>query len=304
MEKEERVEISSLRLFVSLASMGSISRMAVALETSQPAISRRIAALERAWGVRLFHRTGRGIQLTESGARLLPRAEAVLAQANQLADEIAGGAEIKGVVRIATLPSVSILAIPLLLQHFKATGLDIRLEVLEGSGGQVEEWVAEGRSDISILYRHGKPKSGEVVVKVVDSCLIGGASDALLQQFAVRFAQLDQLPLVLAPHPTVTRHLLNQLARRQRINLNIALEAASLGLQKLLPEKNGYYTVLPAFVVAEEVRAGRLRAVPLIEPAIPLSITVGHGTTTVLEPAVKEVIKILSASLPEQLDGI
>lgn len=303
MDRKELFEITSLRLFVSLADMGSISRVAAGLEATQPVISRRLASIEQAWGGRLFHRTGRGVVLTEFGSGLLPQVKALLAEVSQLAHEIAGGGgEIKGLVRIAAAPSISVVVVPMLMQHFQASGLDIRLEILEGSAGQIEEWVAEGRSDISILYRHGKAKAGEVAVKVVNSCLVGAATDPRLSRSTIKFSQLDQLPLVLAPYPSPTSHRLGQIAQRQKISLNVALEAASLGLQKLLPEICGFYTVLPFFVVANEVRAGRLGAATLIEPTVPLSIWVGHGTTTVLEPAVKEVMRILTRYLPKLLD--
>jgi LysR family nitrogen assimilation transcriptional regulator len=66
------MDLAGLRLFVQVAEAGSLSRAATGLETTQPAISRRIAAFEQAWGGRLFHRTGRGVMLTDLGERVLP----------------------------------------------------------------------------------------------------------------------------------------------------------------------------------------------------------------------------------------
>jgi DNA-binding transcriptional LysR family regulator len=78
-----------LRAFVAVARSGSTIRAAAQLGRTQPAISARLAALERAWGTRLFSRQSRGMRLTPEGARLLPSAEQVLRGLDEL-DRLAG----------------------------------------------------------------------------------------------------------------------------------------------------------------------------------------------------------------------
>jgi len=78
-----------LRAFVAVARSGSVVRAAARLGRTQPAISARLAALERAWGLRLFSRQARGMRLTPEGARLLPGAEQVLRSLDEL-DRLAG----------------------------------------------------------------------------------------------------------------------------------------------------------------------------------------------------------------------
>src|SRR5690348_3295701 len=59
-----------LAIFLRIASSGSFSRTALEIGTSQSALSRSISALEKELKTRLFHRSGRGVQLTDSGRRL------------------------------------------------------------------------------------------------------------------------------------------------------------------------------------------------------------------------------------------
>ena len=56
----EEFDLRALRAFASVAEHGSLTRAATALEVAQSALSRRITALEKELGGRLFHRTGRG----------------------------------------------------------------------------------------------------------------------------------------------------------------------------------------------------------------------------------------------------
>ncbi|MFM7567892.1 MAG: LysR family transcriptional regulator, partial [Betaproteobacteria bacterium] len=65
--------LANLRAFSSATEHGSLSRSAAALGVATSVLSRQITALETESHARLFYRTGRGLRLTEFGARLLPR---------------------------------------------------------------------------------------------------------------------------------------------------------------------------------------------------------------------------------------
>ena len=79
--------LDALALFVKAAELRSFSKAAVALGDTQPTISRPLAELERSLGGALFHRTGRGVALTEMGEALLPRVRALLDGANHLIED-------------------------------------------------------------------------------------------------------------------------------------------------------------------------------------------------------------------------
>src|SRR6202007_3447135 len=73
--------LEQLRVFVAAAERQHVTRAAEALNLAQSAVSAAIAALEARHGAKLFHRVGRGIELTEAGALFLVEARAVLARA-------------------------------------------------------------------------------------------------------------------------------------------------------------------------------------------------------------------------------
>src|SRR5271168_5326578 len=74
--------LEQLRVFVAVAERQHVTRAAEALNLAQSAASAAIAALEARHGTKLFHRVGRGIELTQSGALFLQEARAVLARAD------------------------------------------------------------------------------------------------------------------------------------------------------------------------------------------------------------------------------
>ena len=65
--------LEQLRVFVAVAERQHVTHAAEALNIAQSAVSSSIAALEGRHGAKLFHRVGRGIELTEAGALFLSR---------------------------------------------------------------------------------------------------------------------------------------------------------------------------------------------------------------------------------------
>ncbi len=184
-------------------------------KTSQSVISRQIASLERECRGPLFHRTGRGVVLTEGGKRLLPRVKELLESADELTRSARGDVGVpNGLVRVGVMPSI---AHPLVTQLFgRARKLfpGIQLRIFDGSGGQLNKWLESGQIDIAILFRYGsdaRPEDHPLVT--IDSYLIGSAGDPLLRKGSVEFAQLHELPLVLPGTPNAMRIVLDQLAR-------------------------------------------------------------------------------------------
>jgi len=78
--KGKHVTLEQLRVFVAVAERQHVTRAAAVLNLAQSAVSAAIAALEARHGAKLFHRVGRGVELTEAGALFLVEARAVLAR--------------------------------------------------------------------------------------------------------------------------------------------------------------------------------------------------------------------------------
>ncbi|WP_419615278.1 LysR family transcriptional regulator, partial [Thiolapillus sp.] len=78
------MEFGSLRTFVAVADSGSFSAAAQQLYLTQPAVSKRLAALEAELNIRLFDRIGRNVRLTHAGEELLPKAREILLQAQDM----------------------------------------------------------------------------------------------------------------------------------------------------------------------------------------------------------------------------
>lgn len=146
------IDPQALLTFVTVARIGNITRAAQALHRSQPAISLQIKSLSEATGLKLFHRTHQGMELTAEGAALRPLAEHVLhalAEFSNAASDLHTAA--RGKLRIGTIldPEFTRLGV-FLLGLAKAFPL-IDTMLHQDVSGQVLALVERGELDVGFF---------------------------------------------------------------------------------------------------------------------------------------------------------
>lgn len=303
------MELSRLDVFARVAASGSLSKAAVQLESTSSAISRQMALLEKECGGRLFHRTGRGVTLTELGARILPRVQALLTEARALDQEIEQGSGLPaGEVRLGLLAAPAASLLPPLFRKVREQFPAIRLRVLEGSTGQMDEWIASGHVDIALVARQGESVgANEDALAASHSHLIAAASHPLVQSPTVRFAALDGVPLVLPGAPNGMRRVLEQMMKQRDMALNVALEVDSLLVQVAMSRHGCGCAILPRHAVADWLAAGTVRASRIVDPGLTRTVALTCTTQRPATLAVREVyrmIRVVVAQLTQAGDGV
>jgi LysR family nitrogen assimilation transcriptional regulator len=287
------MELAALKAFLHVAATGSFSRAAALERSTQSAVSKRIGMLEHELSARLFERTGRGARLTDAGRLLLPRAEALTAEADGLADLIRGGRDTpRGNVRIAVQPSVGWPLVGDVVTAAQARYPGIRLQIAEGTTGQIEEWLNDGRLDLGVLSTapvHADAQS----LFVVPSLLVAKAGDPEVRRASLPFARLATLPIVIATMPNGGRVLIEEEARRRGIRLNIVLEVNSIHLIKRLVARGGCYTLASPPSVAAEIAAGELGAARVVRPEILQTFYLAIGARRPAGAAVRAVADLI-----------
>ncbi len=125
-----RFTLRQLEVFLAVARSESVSRAADELGMSQSAVSGALAELERQFGIRLFDRIGKRLQLSALGRSLRARGHALDEQARELEQAFASQSEV-GVLRVgATLTIGNHVAVPLMARFMRDyPGARVRLEV-------------------------------------------------------------------------------------------------------------------------------------------------------------------------------
>ena len=195
-------------------------------------------------------------------------------------DDIHGtSADPGGEVRIGVLPSVTQHLVGALFKRVRRDYPRVRLHLIDGSNRQLDEWLADGKLDMAVLFgdaRHLDPDARQLAVGSL--CLVGAAGDALTAGETVDFAQLDGVPLVLPARPNGLRLRLDEVARERGVTLQLAAEVDSLQMMKDIAAQGGGYAVLIREAVGWEEKAGMLQAARLENPVMQRTITAALGS--------------------------
>jgi LysR family transcriptional regulator, nitrogen assimilation regulatory protein len=289
------IDLKGLRAFCTVAEHGSFSRAAAVQTVAQSILSRQIAALEAELGGRLFHRTGRGVLPTELGEQLLPRAMALLSDSRALQDAARGlRMNPSGVVALGMVPIAARSLVGALSAKLQEAYPRIRLRVLEGYSGQVEEWLASGRVDIALFnrVRHGKVRGAEPVIRT-ELFLLGARRHPAVRRPEIAFRELAGVPLVLPAQPNSITSYYMTLAASQHFELNIALEAGSTAMFKDAITQAGLCAINPRQIVARELEAGEIRASRIVRPTIIQTTWLALGSQRPLSEAARIVSRLI-----------
>src|ERR671916_451656 len=125
------VDLAELRAFCAAVDLGSLGSAARLLRVSQPALSKRMRALEALAGAQLLVRSSRGIATTEAGERLYVEARKLLAQADAVEELMAGLSNEDAPVRLAVSHTIAEFVLPgRLVEYEQLRGRHLSVELV------------------------------------------------------------------------------------------------------------------------------------------------------------------------------
>jgi DNA-binding transcriptional LysR family regulator len=146
------MELYQLSYFIALAEQRNFTRAAEKLNLAQPALSQQIRNLETELGASLFVRGRRETVLTRAGESLLPRARALLSDADAARRAVAQIADLKGGrLTVAAIPSMSGHWLPGLIRQFRRSYPEVELVLMEGRSDEVCELVSSAAAEVGFV---------------------------------------------------------------------------------------------------------------------------------------------------------
>ncbi len=259
--------LDTLQLFVDLVDTGSFSRAAEKNFVSQSAVSQRIRALEQDFGQVFLERgQGRGKvtptaagETLNSGAKLLLQSAAALdGQVRQLSDEVAG------TVRVATVYSVGLHALPPRLKPFLAAHPRINIHLEYEQTEKVYDDVAAGLIDVGIVACPA-PRRGLEIVPFAEAPMrvICAPEHPWVQKKEVALREFDGMVFIGFADDIPTRRLIDEHFRAAEVRVKMVMTFDNIETIKNLVEIGSGVSLLPADTISREEREGTLIAIPL-----------------------------------------
>src|SRR6185369_6838340 len=304
------MEIIQLKIVKEIYAARSLSKASMRLGKAQSIVSRHLTAFEKECGGRVFHRTGRGVQLTELGERILPQIDLVI---ETLEGIIECGkprpSAISGNVRVTVTPAIGGCLVPALFASIQQDYPLIRLQFFESYSSQIDDSLEKGETDIAVFLRNGVAAgANHESICHFDTYLISlphtrlpGATVAGRPE--ILFSDLEGLPLLMPSEPSFVRHAFNALAESRGISLSIAAEVNSLSsMQALFDADVGYLIAAvgcgPAAetgYIGRSIRQGKLKAARIRDPDVKRTLVVGTAAsvTSRVDVVRKAAVRIL-----------
>ncbi|NEX47716.1 LysR family transcriptional regulator [Pseudotabrizicola algicola] len=255
-----QLNLHHLRLFRAIASDGTLTGAARALNLSQSALSTQLRALEASLGQDLFERRGRGLVLTEAGRIALDHAEAIFRTVEDLTATLRETGRSRRALRVGALATLS--------RNFQMQFLAPLIgrpdvEVVLRSGSQDELLRGLGSLALDVVLTNLAPArdaASSWLVHRLDEQPIGliGTPARLGRTERPLRDVLASEPLIVPTRETSLRAAFDGMASRLGITPILAAEVDDMAMIRLLARADAGLAVIPPIVVRDELQAGTL----------------------------------------------
>jgi DNA-binding transcriptional LysR family regulator len=268
---ERRLKLHDVRVLMSVVEAGSMAKAARRLGTSQPAISRSIAELEHALGVRLLERSAFGVAPTQYGEAMIRRGIAVFDELRAgvkdiefLADPTAGELRIGCPEAIASGPVLTV------INRLTRPHPRIVFHVMTGTAPYIHRSLMERTIEIGIVRVMGRMDEEVLRVETLfddELVVAAGARNPLTRRRRIALGELAQEKWVMSLNDSFTTALAAEAFRAHGVEPpGVVVVTPSLSLRNRLLVTGGFLTFIHGFALAAPNKYPTIRRLPVDLP--------------------------------------
>lgn len=265
--------LTQLEIFSVVAQRKGFTSAAAQLKISQSGVSHAIRAIEQELGVELFHRHQGDVELTDIGARLLGRAQAILGLAETMQQEASDARGMKrGTLRIGSFgPTSSTRLLPAILADYRRIYPGIEIHVDEGPDRQVVQWLMDRRVDVGFV---ALPEDQFDTYPIIEDQMVAllPATHPLAAKDAVSLKDLCADPFVLTEAGSA--ELVSRLFLAAKLQPNIRYRTSQL-LSTLATVARGDGVTIVAessLPLAEDIHYVKKPLAPMVKRSVGLAV--------------------------------
>lgn len=207
------LSIGKLRQLVTVARTGNVSKAAIELNISQPALSRSIAAIEARYGFQIFDRLGHGVQLTAAGIQVIEMAQPLLQQMHVFDNNLRlFGAGKGGTLSIGLAPLLASQVLARFSREFFSSAVNAQLQVLIRPGAVLVEGLRNATIELFFFpegYIAPDPMIEVVSVGAIQPVCVVRRDHPLAQRQNLTLEDLADFPWASSVAPTVIEETLH-----------------------------------------------------------------------------------------------
>ena len=263
------MEFSQLEAFLEAANRGSFRRAADALYLSQPSVSARVQTLESEVGVALFHRTARGVRLTDMGRIFLPFAQRsieTLRRGREVLESVRQTSA--GILNMATARVIGTYVLPETLQKFQQLYPDANLHIKVGGSSDVLQMVVDEEVQLGLARFMQHPDVDALHLYDEEAVLVVHPGHSFTKTRVAAMSQVAQEPLIVYdPGDPGSSYFqfINRVCRDAGVTAKVEMNLDSVEAAKNMVRLGLGVSFLPRSAVRREVEFESLILIDLAE---------------------------------------
>ena len=263
------MEFPQLEAFLEAANRGSFRRAADALYLSQPSVSARVQTLENEVGVALFHRTARGVRLTDMGRIFLPFAQRsieTLRRGREVLESVRQTSA--GILNMATARVIGTYVLPETLQKFQQLYPDANLHIKVGGSSDVLQMVVDEEVQLGLARFMQHPDVDALHLYDEEAVLVVHPGHSFTKTRVAAMSQVAQEPLIVYdPGDPGSSYFqfINRVCRDAGVTAKVEMNLDSVEAAKNMVRLGLDVSFLPRSTVRREVEFESLILIDLAE---------------------------------------
>ena len=263
------MDYPQLEAFLEAASRGSFRRAADALYLSQPSVSARVQTLEDEVGVALFHRTARGVRLTEMGQVFLPfaqRSMETLRRGREVLESVRQASA--GILNMATARVIGTYVLPETLQKFQRLYPETNLHIKVGGSSDVLQMVVDEEVQLGLARFMQHPDVDALHLYDEEAVLVVHPNHPFAKTGVAAMFAVAQEPLILYdPGDPGSSYFqfINRVCRDAGVTPKVEMNLDSVEAAKNMVQLGLGISFLPRSGVRRELESGTLTLIDVAE---------------------------------------
>lgn len=263
--------LEQLRIFLAVAEQLHFTRAAEALYITQPAVSAAIQSLEQEYGVKLFHRIGRRIEMADAGRLFQLEAQKILDQVEFAERQLRELNNLqRGELKIGASLTIGNYWLPDKISQFKQQYPGIQVQCKLGNAEEICEGTALGRFDLGLVTGDVKPVLKELLEQEAIGSdrlrIVVGRSHPWFTHPQIAVEDLLKTSWVMRESGSGAQKMFEQALDDWGVELSelqIALVLSTSEMVKAVVERGVGAAALPELMVEKELKLETLRAIEI-----------------------------------------
>lgn len=254
------IEFKTLETFLWVANLRSFRGAAEKLNTTQPAVSMRIAQLEDTLGTRLLERDRRAVAPTQKGKELLGYAERALRLRAEMMDAVGDRTTMRGIVRLGVSETIVHTWLPILIEQVNKLYPNLELEIEVDVSPNLRDRLL--LKDLDLAFLLGPVGNPALQSRPLCSYPIGFVASPKigLKGKSVPLSEIAKRPLITFSRNTQPYHALRELLDRAGLQATIHASASLATVVSMALDGMGV-AVIPPVIIGVVPSKGRLHEI-------------------------------------------